>query len=399
MTRSTAVSSTARVLIIVVLGTVLLAPVNTCATAQGATPEQIPVRDVGTETTIDFPRGIRFSTDLGALVPDASARVELHYMVAGNETEHLVFVPASARSGNHGQAIALLVDLQSNFVPSGVMLDFYWEVLSDSDEIGRTTPDQVEWFDSRWRWTTERSDQVIVHSYGLASVFVSTIVDSAQSTVSSLEDRYLLERSRPIDIWLYPSIDDFRGSQQPNSREAVAGASYPGFFLIVAVIGDGDTREVGRVIPHEVSHQVLFQATKNPFTLAPLWFDEGLATHYQISGTDGYMDMVIAARKQNRLFHLDSLDTTFPFLPAQATLAYAASWSAIEFIEQQFGDEGVERLIAAFASGEPFDTAIQDALGMSLTELDGQWRLWIDRQALRAAAGSGGAAARLPLAA
>ncbi|MBA2247475.1 MAG: hypothetical protein H0W23_05055, partial [Chloroflexia bacterium] len=188
-------------------------------------------------------------------------------------------------------------------------------------------------------------------------------------------------RSEPIDLWVYPSAEDFRGAQQQNSREAVAGASYPGYLLVMAVIPQGDTREIERVVPHEISHQVLFQATRNPFTLPPLWFDEGLATHYQTGGTDGYPGMVLAALREDRLFALDSLDTTFPYLPAQATLAYAASWSAVEYIRERYGDDGIERLITAFATGDPYDTAIQNAFGVTLDGLDDQWRDWIGRRA------------------
>lgn len=348
--------------------------------AQGPALDPPVVLDVETKTAVEFPRGITFTVDLGTILTDAGSRVELHYTVAGNETEHLVFVPESARSGGSAPSIELLVDLQSQFVPSGVELGFHWEVHNESDEIGRTNPESVTWSDTRWTWETTTTDQVRVHSYDLSPGFVRSILDSAQSTVTDLEVRFALERSQPIDIWVYASVEDLRGAQQPNSRESIAGASYPGYFLIVAVLTDGNTREVGRVVPHEISHQVLYQATRNPFTSPPVWFDEGLATHYQIGGTDGYLATVIAAHEQGRLFDLQSLDTTFPFLPAQATLAYASSWSAIEFIQERFGDAGIERLISAFATGAPFDDAIINALGISEIDLNDLWQQWVAQQ-------------------
>ena len=347
-------------------------------TARVSTPEPSSAFEVRTETTIDFPGGIGFSVDLSAMSPDEGSPVELHYTIAGNETDHLVFVPSAARSGAAGLVIDLPVDLQSVFVPSGVTLEYHWEVALTAGELATTKPEAVTWLDTRWNWETVRSAQVVLHSYDLSPDFARTILESAQSTVTDLEDRYSLERSEPIVLWIYPSIEDYRGAQQPNSRESIAGASYPGLFLVAAVLSNGDTREVGRVIPHEISHQVLYQATRNPFTLPPLWFDEGLATHYQIGGTDGYLQMVTAAHREDRLFDLDSLDTTFPFLPSQATLAYATSWSAIEYIQERYGDEGIERLIAAFATGDSFDSAMENALGMSIIEMNDTWRAWIE---------------------
>lgn len=351
---------------------------------QTATPRLSSIPGVQTETSIDFPRGIKFTVDLGVMSKQMDSSVELRYTVAGNETEHLVLVPENARSGAAGLIIDLSVDLQSRFVPSGLTLEYHWEVSSKSGEVERTKSENVTWFDTRWNWTTAQSSQVALHSYDLSPSFVQTILGSAQSTVTDLEDRFSMERSQPIDIWVYSSIDDFRDAQQPNSRESIAGASYPGFFLVVAVITEGDIPEVGRVIPHEISHQVLYQATRNPFTLPPLWFDEGLAVHYQTGGSAGYLEMVIAAHQQDRLFDLNSIDTMFPFFPAQATLAYATSWSAVEFIRQRFGDKGVERLIAAFANGDSFDTTFTLALGVSMTELNDQWQGWIERQAFAA---------------
>ena len=350
--------------------------------AQEATPLPPPVAvfDVRTAVTVDFPRGISFRADLGQMAGNKADRIEFRYKIAGNETEHLVFVPPGEGTGDRRGIVELVIDLQSEFVPSGVTLEYHWELLAGSSTIGETRPERVTWHDTRWTWETISSGQVHLHSYDLTSEFAESILASAQATVTDLERRYALIRSQPIDIWVYPNAEDFRGAQQQNSREAVAGASYPGFFLIAAVIPDGDAREVGRVIPHEISHQVLYQATRNPFSAPPLWFDEGLATHYQVGGTDGYPRLVANALQEGRLFRLDSLDTTFPFSPAEATLAYAASWSAVEFIRQRYGDDGIEHLIAAFATGVSFDIALQDALGVSLEELDNHWRAWIQQQ-------------------
>ncbi len=216
--------------------------------------------------------------------------------------------------------------------------------------------------------------------FDLDPIFAEKILESAQTTVSDLERRFALARSAPMSVWVYPSSDAFRGAQQPNSREAVAGASYPGYLLITAIIPDGNDREIGRVIPHEVSHQILHQATENPFTSPPLWFDEGIATHYQTGGTDGFLDMVIRAHEGDELFALSSLDASFPYAPEQATLAYAASWSIITYIRGVHGDEGIGAMIRAFGSGMPYPTAIETALGMSQDQLDQEWRAWIMHQ-------------------
>jgi hypothetical protein len=358
----------------------LAAFVMLAATAQAVIVAQPATDDIAeieaiSDVEIDFPRGIVIDADLEWDVGDDDVDLELLYAAAGSETETLVFVP-------HEEAllvqVEVMLDLQSNFVPSGVEIEYRWRLVDDQEVIAESASESTVWFDDRWDWRLLETDQVRVHYYDEA--FAAEMLDSAQSTVSELEQRYRLDRGAPLDVWVYASSEDFRSAQEPNSRESVAGASYPGNFLIVAVIPNGNSGEIGRVIPHEVSHQVLYQATENPFTFPPLWFDEGMATHFQIGGTGGYLEMAVRAHRDDALFNLSSLDASFPYLPAQATLAYAASWSAVEYIEEKYGDDGIAALIDALATGTPYDEAISTALGVDSATLNDDWKAWIEDQ-------------------
>lgn len=341
-------------------------------------PSDLPTIDASSEVEIDFPHGIVIDADLEWEGAGDGADLELLYSTAGRETETLVFVPYVAAQPVQ---VEVAIDLQSGFVPSGVEIEYRWRLVDDLQVIAESETESTVWFDDRWDWQLIESQQVRVHYYYHDETFARQILDSAQATVTELEMRYRLDRSDPLDVWIYPTSEDFRSAQQPNSRESIAGASYPGFLLIVAVIPAGATSEIGRVILHEVSHQVLYQAIDNPFTVPPLWFDEGMATHFQVGGTSGYMEMVIRAHRVDALFDLDSLDVSFPFLSAQATLAYATSWSALEFIEERWGDEGIAALIDEFATGAPYDDAIMTALGIDGDQLNDEWKAWIAAQA------------------
>ena len=72
---------------------------------------------------------------------------------------------------------------------------------------------------------------------------------------------------------------------------------------------EGGTREVGRVIPHEVSHQLLYQATKNPFNSPPTWLDEGLAVSNQESGNEDSPALLKDATEKGHLFSIRSSGT------------------------------------------------------------------------------------------
>ncbi len=351
--------------------------------AQSASPVSFPVEllDIDSDVTSNFPVGLEIAADIPWANDFGGAEVELLYTVAGDQTASLVFVPTDEVAADGTMPVSARLDLQAQFVPAGVAIEFWWRVVDGAGAtLAEWAPERTEWIDTRWDWQQWQTDQIRVHSYAHSAGFVEEMLDSAQDTVTELEARYALPQSAPLDIWVYPSPDDFRGAQQPNSRESIAGASFPGYELIVAVVPEGSTAEIGRVILHEVSHQVLYQATANPFTYPPLWFDEGLATHFQVGGTSGYMDMVTRSLNDDALFELGSLSVSFPYLPAQATLAYATSWSVVEYLERTYGDAGISALIAAFATGAPYDEALLEALGVDGEQLNADWRAWIADQ-------------------
>jgi hypothetical protein len=304
----------------------------------------------------------------------------LLYAVAGDETETLVFVEGDVPGDGTPASVEATLDLQAQFVPAGVEIAYRWQVVDGARVIAASDVATTQWYDTRFDWQESATDQVAVHYYDLDPGFAAEIAASAQATVTDLESRFDLDRSAPLAVWIYPNASDFQAAKPPNSRETIAGASFPGYYVIMAVIPDGSTGEVGRVILHEVSHQVLYQATRNPFSSPPLWFDEGLATHVQVGGTDGYLDMAATALANGALFNLDSIDVSFPYVPSQATLAYAASWSAVEYIMQTYGDNGIAALIAAFATGAPQDEAIEQALGVDMMRLNQDWQAWLAAQ-------------------
>lgn len=347
----------------------LVAPVS------AQTPAPLAVE---TKVTPDFPSGIAFEATVPIEPGIAISRASLFYRIAGDATLNEAPVALSI-PGAEGVDVALsrFVDLQSAFIPPGVTLEFFWELETGNGDMLRTAWDSTRWIDSRFDWETAQSGQVTLHTYGMDEEFAEWMLDESRTTLEDLHQRYDLDDIGPVSIWIYPDSGDFAGTRQVNTREAIAGISYPGASLIVAVVPDGNEREFGRVIPHEISHQALNQAIANPFAPPPLWLDEGLATHYQTGGTGHYPGLVWRAASEGVLFDITSLNVSFPHQSAQATLAYASSWSVVEYIQTVYGAEGLGRLIAAFGDGLPVDDAVRRALGVPVDELNGAWHQWI----------------------
>jgi hypothetical protein len=148
--------------------------------------------------------------------------------------------------------------------------------------------------------------------------------------------------------------------------------------LIAVAIASGNDSEIGRIIPHEVSHHVFYQATLNPFNHAPYWLDEGLAIYYQEAGQNELAAVLESAIAEGRITSVRALNSPFAFEQEAFRTSYAQSWSIVGFIVAEFGQEKLGALVRVYRDGVSHADAVQLALGVSLEELDAQWKASIE---------------------
>jgi hypothetical protein len=323
------------------------------------------------EATSDFPDGINFTLDVEG--EREIRRIELLYQAANLETLNLDvpgFEPSTHVTLSHH------LDFRVNFEPAGIDITYRWRVTDDRGEITETEPKTLLWSDNRFEWRSQSSQDVTVYGYRRNDAYDKLILDSAQVTVDRLKEEFGVDTVSPIRIWVYNSKKDFSAAQQGNSSEWIAGTAYPQLGVILAVLPEGNKGEVGRVIPHEISHQLLYQATRNPFNGPTTWFDEGLAVFYQDGGNEEFQSQVENAAEKGQLFSIRALNSNFPYDPADASLAYAESYSIVRFIIDEFGEDKLAAVIAAYREGVSHDEALMKGIGVDIDELD---RLWKER--------------------
>lgn len=326
-----------------------------------------PTRD---EATADFPAGVAFG--LIATAPFPVVRVELLYRPAGEQTLRLALPELPARHGPN-VAIEHRVDFREGELPPGIDLRYRWRLIGDDGVAVETAEASVPWRDDRFAWDTFAGERAVVHAYGGDDRFNRAILETTEDEIARLEDLYGAPLAEPVRVWIYATMDDLAGALRPNSETWVAGAAYPRLGLILAVIAPGDRAEAARVIPHEVSHLVLDRATGNPFSEPPAWLDEGLAVSQERGDDAPYLALARQGLLDQDTQSLPALAGAFPYDPDGAQLAYAQSLSVVAFIRDRYGDDGLERLIAAFRQPVTVEAAVREALGVSLAELETGW--------------------------
>lgn len=325
-----------------------------------------------------YPEGITFPVEITSDEP--IAEVDLLYRPALRET--LNEAPVAIEPGAAVSA-AYDLDLRDGSLPPGVELRYRWRVTEQDGDTAESPEKGITWLDTRFDWTEISSPRVTVNAYNGDPAFNQAVLETAEATIDRLSAEFGAQMTRPVRIWVYNSRADFGGAMAPNSEPWVVGAAYAELGLINAVLPPGNTRELERVIPHEISHQVLGQATRNPFNKAPDWLDEGLASRAQGTGRELYWRSVEAAALAGKLDSLRTLNGEFPYDTGGALLAYGESLSAVTYIIDTYGEEKMSALIAVLREGVTYDDAVRRALGIPLDQLSDDWQAQALEQARR----------------
>jgi hypothetical protein len=327
-----------------------------------------------TTATSDFPDAVDFT--LTAIVSNDVAAVDIVYTEASLPT--LELIPATFDQADNALTASATSDMATYFVPVGIDLTYHWVVTFTDDTVVETDDSIVTWEDTRFDWTRTDGEGVEIYGYDRSAEFTQFVLGVATDAIKSLTTLYAPAQVQPIRIWLYESGEDFAGTRAANSQEWAAGAAYPSLQVIAAVIPDKSESETLRIIPHEISHQILYQATLNPYNSPATWIDEGLAVTAQVGGKDHYQKLVENARRDDQLLSLRGLISAFPYSPSEASLAYGESFLVTQFIIAQYGDQAIQGIIAAYRSGASHDQVIKEALGMSIEELEAAWIASLD---------------------
>ena len=181
----------------------------------------------------------------------------------------------------------------------------------------------------------------------------------------------------PVKIYVHASTADLQGALQ-NAGESswIAGQALIGLDTAIVSVPPGPEQqsELERQIPHEITHLMVYAATGQEYVFLPAWLNEGLASLSEMRFNPGYTGVLDAARGKNALLPLESLCGDFPPDPSGVFLAYAEAASFTRFLEDTYGDAGLQRLISQYANGMGCEEGFRSAFKASIAEVETRWQ-------------------------
>ena len=145
-------------------------------------------------------------------------------------------------------------------------------------------------------------------------------------------------------------------------------------ILVSLPPGPEQRLEMERQVPHELMHIALNYTDSHAYSNFPVWFNEGLASLVELYPNPEYANLTKNAFESSEMIPMADLCQSFPSDPQQTLLAYAQSASFTQYLYDQFGKPGFNRMMAAFASGLNCESGVEEALGSSLESLEESWQ-------------------------
>jgi hypothetical protein len=271
-------------------------------------------------------------------------------------------------------------DPEARFVQPFAQIAYWFEVTLENGEVFTSSRFSFYYEDNRFDWQDLQDSGITVKSYAHDAAAARAVLDLAVLTGEEASQRLESSVPRRLQIYIYGGAEDFQLVQEQLGPLWISGHADPANNVIMAwlPLGDETGAAAGRKIPHEVGHQVLYNAAEaiqpGGYRNLPAWLIEGFASGLELNPNADYAALLRQAASDETLIPLETLCTPFPTQGTQALLSYAQASDFTRFLDRQYGDAGMRALIAAYARGGGCVQASTAPFGLSLLELENEWQ-------------------------
>jgi len=305
------------------------------------------------------------------IIPNAPlAEAFLFYQADGATTEVLSITPDSRGRFD------IQIDLSQHTIPPFTRV-FYWFHLVAGEGEEFTSPSYwFDYLDNRFEWQSLEDEAFRIHWYGEDMVFGQTILNTAHAGLKSVQEIIPLPPNPPIVLYVYANANDLQTTRRLASNSWAAGYTNPdlGVGLVSIRPGNEQKLEAERQVPHEIAHLLLYRWAGTNYANLPAWLVEGIASASELYTDPDYDRALRSAVTTDQLIPTGDLCQSLPQDPSRSFLAYAQSASFVRFLHQQVGTNRLQALTQSYIGGLGCEEGFQQALQVSLNQMENQWR-------------------------
>jgi hypothetical protein len=232
---------------------------------------------------------------------------------------------------------------------------------------------RVTYLDDRFQWRTKTGKVVRLHWYQGDDAFAASALQMGEQGIASAAAFMGVNETQPIDFYIYADQAPFYDALGPSTRENVGGEANTTTRTLFALIAPNELGFASTVVPHELTHVVFDEVTRNPYHYPPHWLNEGIAVYVSQGYDSSDKQLVASAAADGSLMPLEAIRGQFPTTQDRFYLAYAQSVSAVDYFMRTYGHDDLVKLLRAFGTGASDDEAFNAAIGMGVDAFDKAW--------------------------
>ena len=322
-----------------------------------------------------FGQQITFLARLTSSVPIKQAF--LSFRQTDEQTTRLVPLTLGADGSTSYQ-----YDASQHVLPPFATIEFTYQATLNDNESITSQPFYFRYADNRFPWKDLKDGSLAVHWYNGDQAFGQAALDAARAGLQNINQTIPVSLDAPVDVYIYSTFDDLVSSLTLGGRTWEAGHADPSIGVGMLAVAPGETQSIDlqRLVPHELTHIMLYRSLGEGFNRLPTWLEEGIAAMEELDANPDYASALEAASRNNSLLPFSELCASFPADSGRAYLAFAESQSFVRFLRDTYGATGLVALTRAYADGLDCDLGATRAVGTPLNELDARWRETVLKQ-------------------
>ncbi|ACZ61664.1 peptidase MA family metallohydrolase [Dehalococcoides mccartyi] len=258
-------------------------------------------------------------------------------------------------------------------MPPGARVNYWYRITNEDGDILVSPIQTLVYADARFDWQSISEGMLELYWYNGEQSFADELMESAQAALVRLAADTGAELQDKITLYIYASSSDLQSAMVFPS-EWTGGVAYPDFNVITIGIAPYDIDWGKRAITHELAHQVTNQMTSNPYGDLPVWLNEGISMYAEGNLEAVYVNYLTWAISQDKLISVQSLCSPFSANSADAYLAYAESFTLVNYLITGYGPEKFSDLLQTFSQGAGYDEALLAVYGFDIQDLNIQWQ-------------------------
>jgi tetratricopeptide (TPR) repeat protein len=216
-------------------------------------------------------------------------------------------------------------------------------------------------------YTERESDHFTLHYEGgeTSDSLRSELLKTLDSEYDDLVRELGIEPRSSIPVVLYTKQTFFDVTQAPSW----SGAINDGKLRIPIQGVNSVTPDLARVLKHELAHSFINQLSAGR---CPQWLNEGMAQFVEPKPLANG-NRLAAMYKTQQQIPLNALEASFAnFSSSQATLAYAESLAAVQYINETYGMADLQRILEKLGQGSSTEAALREILHCSYGDLESE---------------------------